>query len=127
MQGADPRPLGQIAAQQFDLNPQAVCAALAEQIVNRCPRTNLANESFDANCRQLVSAPEAWSSLVLPMRVAEGVLVCATTAETLDRAIGLMQQRTACPYRFVIAPIRQLEQYICQLYDYEGLDIGDVA
>jgi len=124
LQAADPRPLGQIASEQFGLERQRVCEALAAQMLADCPRTNLTRETFDPNCLYLLRAEEAWQAMVLPMRVEDGALLCATTAETLDRAISLMQQRTHTPYRFLIVPIRQLEQYVCQLYDYEGLDVA---
>lgn len=127
LQATDPRPLGQIASEQFGIERDSVYEALAEQIIAECPRINMTCEAIDPNCLQLVRAEEAWGALVMPMRVEEGVLICATTAETLDRAIRTLHQRTAMPYRFCIVAIRQLEQYICQLYDYEGLDISDVA
>jgi len=124
LQASDPRALGEIAADYFGLATEKICQALAEHIERNCSRTNLTQETMDHNCLQIVRPQEAWFARVLPMRVEQGVLICATTTQTLSNAIRLFQERTSIPVRFTIAPIQQLEQYLCQLYEDVTLDVA---
>lgn len=118
-------PLGRIAEQLFDIERSAVIEALAEQIVMRAPQASLATETFDAQCLRMISAKEAWDSLILPIRWEGGELLCATTVETLPGAIELLQQKLDCPFHFSIAEMRPLEEFIASLYAYEGVEVID--
>ena len=118
-------PLGRIAEQLFDIERITVIEALAEQVVMRAPDAALANEQFDPQCLGMLSAKEAWDSLILPIRWEDGELLCATTVETLPGAIELLQQKLDCPFHFAIAEIRPLEEFIASLYAYEGVEVHD--
>lgn len=118
-------PLGRIAEQLFDVQRSVVIEALAEQIVMRSPDASLATEQFDPQCLRMISAKEAWDSLILPIRWERGELLCATTVETLPGAIELLQQKLDCPFHFSIAEIRPLEEFIASLYSYEGVEVID--
>ena len=127
LQADDARPLGAIAADYYGVHTDAVCDAVAEQMLPNCPRINLMHQSMDYNCLNMLKPKQAWAAILLPLRFEEGVLLCATAAQTLGSALALMQQKTSVPCRFLIAPMHQVEQYICQLYDYEGVEVSEVA
>lgn len=118
-------PLGRIAEQLFDIERTVVIEALAEQVVMRAPDASLATEQFDEQCLRMISAKEAWDSLILPIRWEDGELLCATTVETLPGAIELLQQKLDCTFHFAIAEMRPLEEFIASLYAYEGVEVID--
>ncbi|MFK7789411.1 MAG: hypothetical protein AB8C95_07990 [Phycisphaeraceae bacterium] len=118
-------PLGRIAEQLFDIERSVVIEALAEQVVMRAPDASLATEQFDPQCLRMISAKQAWDSLILPIRWEHGELLCATTVETLPGAIELLQQILDCPFHFAIAEMRPLEEFIASLYAYEGVEVID--
>ena len=88
---------------------------------------NLAWQEIDPTCRRVLSAAEAWDSLVLPLRREDGVLVCATAVETLPAAAALLEGTVDEPVRFVLAECRPLEQFIAEQYGYEGVEIDEAA
>lgn len=118
-------PLGRIAEQLFNIDRTTIIEALAEQVVMRAPDASLATEQFDQQCLRMISAKEAWDSLILPIRWEGGELLCATTVETLPVAIELLQQKLDCPFHFAIAEMRPLEEFIASLYSYEGVEVID--
>ena len=118
-------PLGRVAEQLFDIERTVVIEALAEQVVMRAPDASLATEQFDEQCLRMISAKQAWDNLILPIRWEDGELLCATTVETLPGAIELLQQKLDCPFHFVIAEMRPLEEFIASLYAYEGVEVID--
>jgi len=97
--------------------------ALAE-LIAASTETNLARERMDASCLSVLTPQQAWDSAVLPLRVEAGTLVCATSYETLAAAFALLRRRSKQPVRFVISEIRPLEQFISQLYDYDGVELA---
>ncbi len=119
------KPLGQIAQDLFGISAMSVAMALAEQIGLRSPHTSLASEHFDPQCLSLITARDAWDRLILPIRWEDGELLCATTVETLPVAIELLQAKLDCPFHFVIAEMRPLEEFIASLYAYEGVEVVD--
>eukprot|EP00752_Nemacystus_decipiens_P015889 g14197.t1 len=118
-------PLGRIAEQLFGIERSTVIEALAEQVVMRAPDAALATEQFDQQCLSMITPKQAWDSLILPIRWEDGELLCATTVETLPGAIELLQQKLDCPFHFVIAEMRPLEEFIASLYAYEGVEVID--
>ncbi|MEM6551412.1 MAG: hypothetical protein AAF750_04710 [Planctomycetota bacterium] len=122
-----PARFGVLARQQFDLHDEDVLSALTELHLRRSPQTSLAAEPADPQCLRIVTAEQAWDSLVLPLRVEDGELVCATTLETLSSAIEMLESRTDQTFRFIIAEICQLEQFIAERYAYEGIAVIEEA
>lgn len=118
-------PLGRVAEVLFGIKRSNVIDALAEQVAMRAPEASLATEQFDPQCLRMISAKDAWDRLLLPIRWEDGELLCATTVETLPSAIELLQQKLDCPYHFVIAEMRPLEEFIASLYAYEGVEVID--
>ena len=118
-------PLGRIAEELFGISRGSVIAALAKQVAMRAPDASLATEHFDPQCLRMISAREAWDSLTLPIRWDGGELLAATTIETLPAAIELLQARLDCPFHFVLAEMRPIEQFIASLYAYEGVEVID--
>lgn len=120
-------PLGRVAEVLFGVDRASVIEALAEQVAMRAPQAQLAQETFDPQCVRMLTAQDAWDRLILPIRWEDGELLCATTVETLPSAIELLQQKLDCPFHFVIAEMRPLEEFIASLYAFEGVEIKESA
>ena len=121
----EPHAAGTAIAQAFGIEETQVWEACAAQLVCDCPHVHLQDETFDDGCLDAVNAADAWDCLVLPLRKEAGELVCATTEETLPSAIALPQQTYEGPFRFVLAPLRPMEQFIAERYGYEGVELDD--
>ena len=103
-------------------------AALRRYLMSHVPmQVNLAYESFDPACRSCFTAAEAWTHLVLPIRMEEGCLVCATTRQTMPEAKILLQRKAVSAFRFVFAEPRPLEQFIAEAYAFEGIEASEDA
>ena len=122
-QSEQPAPFGHVAEKMFGIGERAIHLALADQVARRAPLATLCQETFDPKALQLLSAREAWDTLVLPIRWEDGVLLCATTVETLTSAIDLLQRKYDQPYRFTLAEMRPIEEFIASMYAYEGVDV----
>jgi hypothetical protein len=118
------QPFGKIACEQFGIAEQDVWSAWAEQVGYFCQRVDLACEPNDESVLDLVTAHEAWSGHLLPLRRDSGELVAATTITDLPQAMGLLQQRLGAgqPVRFVIPERRQLEQFIIRRYQIVSIE-----
>jgi len=120
------QPFGRIAQDLFGISEMSVLQALAEQVAQRSPEASLATERFDPQVLRLISAKDAWDLLILPIRWDDdGELLVATTEETLPAAIELLSARLDCPFHFAIAEMRPLEEFIANLYAYEGVEVID--
>lgn len=119
------QPFGRIAQDLFGISEVCVLTALAEQVALRSPEASLATEHFDPQALRLISAKDAWDQLVLPIRWEDGELLCATTEETLPAAIAMLSAQLDCPFHFAIAEMRPLEEFIANLYAYEGVEVID--
>lgn len=118
-------PFCSLAETMFGIDEHTVHLALAEQVAYRAPLTKLCQEAFDPAALPLLTAREAWDTLVLPIRWEDGDLLCATTVETLPSAIKLLQSKLDQPYRFALAEMRPIEEFIANMYAYEGVDVVD--
>ena len=122
------RSFGSVAAELFQVSELAVLDALAEQARRHGTYARLHEQEIDRNCLYLLSPREAWDQLILPLHFnAERELICATTVEGLPTAIAFLQRRVSVAFRFVLADLRLLEQYIAEQYDYEGVDVIEDA
>lgn len=121
----EPHAAGAAIAQAFGIEETQVWEACAAQLVCDCPYVHLQDETLDSDCLSFVKPADAWDCLVLPLRKEAGELICATTQETLASAIALLQQTYQGPFRFVLAPLRPMEQFIAERYGYEGIDLED--
>ena len=83
-------PLGRVVESLYGIARQEIIEALDEQVAMRAPEAKLAKQRFDPECLKMISAKEAWDSLLLPIRWEDGELLCATTIETLPAAIELL-------------------------------------
>lgn len=124
-QKQDRRPIWQHAAELTDLDEAAIWEQCAAGLARRCPHTSLFRESQDASCLGFLQARDAWENLVLPLRFDEGELVCATTQETLADALRLMLRVSPVPCRFVLVAVHPIEQFIAELYHYEGVELEE--
>ncbi|MEM9416118.1 MAG: hypothetical protein AAGA29_11685 [Planctomycetota bacterium] len=118
-------PFGKLTETMFGIDEHTVNEAVADQVAGRTPFTKLCKERFDPEVLSLFTAREAWDTLVLPIRMEDGELLCATTVETLSSAIELMQGKPGLAYHFVLAEMRPIEEFIANLYAYEGVDVVD--
>lgn len=90
------------------------------------PRVNLFSEQVDESCIHLISATDAWEQMVMPLRIDDsGSLLCATTPHTIDQAAKVLKKKMSIPFHFVMADTHQLEQHIAEVYDFEGVEVGD--
>lgn len=127
LQATDRRRLGMLATERFGVAPEVISEAVVELHRRRSPEVRLATEPFDPQCLHLFTPQQAWDHLVMPLRVADGELIIATTEETLASAIDVVDEVTHRPYRFVLAEIRPLEQFIAERYSFEGVDCIEAA
>ena len=118
-------PFGRLAETMFGIDEHAIHQALADQIARRAPYIKLCREEFDPDVLLLLTAREAWDTLVLPIRREDGELLCATTVETLSSAIQLLQEKLDEPYHFALVEMRPIEEFIASMYAYEGVDVVD--
>ncbi|MEX0653342.1 MAG: hypothetical protein WD534_01240 [Phycisphaeraceae bacterium] len=121
----DRRPLWQHAAELTDLAESDIWEHCAAGLVRQCPHGDLFRERMDHSCLAMLSPRDAWENLILPLRVAEGELICATTEETLARALPLMLRVSPLPCRFLLVAVHPIEQFIAELYHYEGVEVED--
>ncbi len=89
--------------------------------------SRLSTETHDPAVLGLISATDAWHSLVLPLRYEGDLLVVATTEETFESAVALLRRTTDRPVRLLLAEMRPLEQFIAERYGFEGVPIEDAA
>ena len=89
------------------------------------PHVNLLTEVIDDTCLHLIAPADAWENIVMPLRRENGHLVCASTRETVDSAALLLQRTLNQPFRFVLAELHLLEQFIAEQYAYEGVELPD--
>ncbi|MFA9478327.1 hypothetical protein ACERK3_08465 [Phycisphaerales bacterium AB-hyl4] len=123
--GLDRRPIWQHAAELNNLTESEVWNQCAAELVRQCPHGNLFRERREDNCMAVLSARDAWENLVLPLRVEDGQMVCATTEETLAQALPLMMRASDLPCRFILVAVHSIEQFIAELYHYEGIEVED--
>lgn len=119
------KPFGELAETMYGIDEHKVHQALADQIAYRAPQIKLCQEAFEPEVLGVITAREAWDTLVLPIRVEDGELLCATTVETLPAAIELLSEKLDLPYRFALAEMRPIEEFIANMYAYEGVDVAD--
>ena len=86
---------------------------------------NLLTETKDPACLDLISPTDAWNHMLLPLRMEQGRLICATTRETAAGAAALLGRNLSTPFDFVIAEAHLLEQFIAEQYEYEGVEIAE--
>ncbi|QQE12159.1 hypothetical protein JD969_01390 [Planctomycetota bacterium] len=87
---------------------------------------NLFNETFDHDCLRLLPAEEAWKSLVLPIRIHDGSLICATTKSMLDDALSLLEKHVKdTPVKLTFVESHLLEMFIAERYGYEGVEADE--
>ncbi|WP_432797063.1 hypothetical protein [Poriferisphaera sp. WC338] len=95
--------------------------AIGDMILDNRP-LNLFHETFDRDCLDHVAPKYAWQNLVLPIRVHEGTLICATSKCMLDEAILMVETHVKLPVRFTLVEVHLLEMFIAERYGYEGID-----
>jgi hypothetical protein len=110
------QPFGKLAYQMYNVDERDVWSAWAEQVGHFCQHVDLACEQNDPQVIDLISAQQAWSTHMLPLRQEMGELVVATTITDLPEAMTILQKQVEQPIRFVIPDRRQLEQYIIERY-----------
>lgn len=123
--GLDRRPLWQHAAELSDLSEEDIWRQCAAALMRQCPHGDLFREKRENNCLPVLSPRQAWENLVLPLRVEDGEMVCATTEETLAQALPLMMRASDLPCRYILVAVHAIEQFIAELYHYEGIEVED--
>lgn len=122
----DARRFGQIALEEAgDLDDDQLWDILASQLTRKCERVNLTKQKYDPAVLDYVEVHDAWNHLVLPLRMEDDELVCATTEETAAMALAMLHHTLDMRFRLVISEIRLLEQFIAERYAFEGVDMFD--
>lgn len=86
------RPFGQIASKHFHVPTEAIWNAWALQYARFCPRVELSCEPREAQTLANLSAGNAWSHRLLPLRWHDGDLVLATCVSRLARALQFVDE-----------------------------------
>ncbi len=110
------QPFGKLARDMFGIDERDIASAWAEQVGYICQHVDLACEPNDPGLLDLVTAADAWSAHVLPLRYEKHLLVAATTVTDLPNALRKLLPHLDHDPRFVIAERRQLERYIIERY-----------
>lgn len=112
------------AAEQFGLHEVDLLDALSKHLRESSAEVRLSQTVTDTAVLDYLSARDAWDYVILPLAIEpDGHLLCCTTEETLSTAVAFLMRTLAVPFRFVLADVRPLEQYIAEQYHYEGVDI----
>jgi len=110
------KPFGKLAYQMYNIDERDVWSAWAEQVGHFCQHVDLACEQHDPELIDLITAQQAWSMHLLPLRIEMGEVVVATTITDLPEAMSILQKKVDQPIRFVIPDRRQLERYIIERF-----------
>ncbi|MFN0011565.1 MAG: hypothetical protein ACKVS8_07965 [Phycisphaerales bacterium] len=131
LQRESQRPFGAIAEEQFNVPPNALHEAWAEQYEQLAPRTNPTAEQVEPKALSLVSRRQAWQFRLLPLRFESGEVVICTTRQHLPRALNFAYRHLGPECSFVIAEPQHLGPALQQHYPWSGpVDaaiIGDLA
>lgn len=122
LQQREHRPIDDLAVERFGIERHDIHSALSGVFLPQCPHVDLTRETFDEQALSYLPAREAWEHLILPLRIADDQLICATTAWCLAEAIAYIQQSVPIAFQFVLTDLPQLEQFIAERYDYDGVD-----
>ena len=107
---------GHIATESFGVDEQDIWQAWGEQMTQHCPRVDLVVEPRHPGVLKTVDSNTAWQHQLLPLRLEDNRMICATTAERLPAAINFARQHLDVSVRFVLVERVQLEQYLMQSY-----------
>lgn len=116
-QKQDHRPFGSLAQDLFDIPEERLWEAWAMQMISYCREVDLANEPYDLKMLHLLSAQEAWVNLVLPLRNEGSLLLCATTAHALPKAVAFVNCNLNVTVDFVLADPYQLKDFLRRRYE----------
>ena len=100
---------------------RATTASNENAAAEACPFVDLFEARIDRACLSRLTAREAWERLVLPVGFEDGVLRCVTTRANLRDAEALLRERLDVPFSLGVTNLVPLEQFIAQLYNYEGI------
>ncbi len=109
-------PFGKIAAELFGVQEAELWRAWAVQVVDCCAKVDLALYKPSPSALAVFSSREAWAYRILPLKLTETELVCATSSTRLPNAMAFAQIRSEVPVTFLVADVLQLEQYILSNY-----------
>jgi len=126
-QGARRRPFGEIAERLFGIDPLEVERAWARQYAERADRVDLAGITPGAEVLGSIERRQAWQFRVVPLRVEDGALVIATSAENLPRALRFANRCLAREAYLVIADDGGLSGALQRLYPMAQLDAGGLT
>ncbi|MFG0330050.1 MAG: hypothetical protein ACF8PN_09150 [Phycisphaerales bacterium] len=86
------RAFGHIAAERFDVSEEAIWRAWAEQYAQFCPWVDLGRERIDPLALERLSAEDARSRLLLPLRWQDGDLVLVTARDRLAESLQFVDR-----------------------------------
>jgi hypothetical protein len=114
------RPFGVLAEKMFDVEPDALERAWAEQYAHIAERIEPASERYDLDVVQLVSKRQAWQFRVIPLRRDGQEVMVATSVEHLARALRFAYRHIGPSCYFVICEPDQLLASLERFYPMPG-------
>ncbi len=116
------QPFGVLAERQFNVDPEAIEDAWAQQYAGLTRTIDPECEIFDEQAMSLVTRRQAWQFKVLPIRFDGCELLIATTQRHLRRALRFATNVIGVPVFFVMADSNALGAALCRHYPLPGLE-----
>jgi hypothetical protein len=120
-------PIGVICERMFQVPPQTIERAWADQYVELSRTIDPAVEVYEGRAIDLVTRRQAWQFRVLPIRFDQHELLIATTRDDLGRALRFATNIIGLPVFFVMAAPDALGEALCRHYPIPGMSasLGD--
>ena len=115
------RPFGVLAEEMFELGPQQIEAAWAEQYASMAPAVDVRTTEPDPMALSMVDRRQAWQFRVLPLRFEGPELVVATTGDQLVRALRFVSRVLATPCYLVLTEAQMLGEALVRHFPMAGM------
>lgn len=109
-QARSKRPFGEIAEQRFEVTPQQLESAWAEQYANLTASVDPRTERVEPDAVSSVSARQAWQFGLLPLRRDGRELLILTTQQHLPRALRFAYRHFGLACYFVLCSPERLTE-----------------
>ena len=114
------RPFGLVAEQLYDIEPDALERAWAEQYASIAGRLNPGAEEGDPEVLDLVNKRQAWQFRLVPLRRDGHEVVVCTTTDNLARALRFCYRHIGPSCYFVTCSPEQLLGALEKFYPMPG-------
>jgi len=115
------QPLGLICEERFNVDPDAIETAWAEQYAQITRSVDPRREAFEPHALEYISRRQAWQFSVLPIRFDDAELMLATTSANLRRALRFANNVLRVPSYYVLAERQALAEALREHYPITGM------